>query len=260
MLTLADAIGAVLTSIACSQTKQHLYSIDAVARRIALFDGILYYANRTTPSSLEPDIIVAWNTKVCVWCVRVQQDLNVRSLIASYVRFHTTTAAEGDAHLQGASEVDHFSLHRRQGPLQFGYRPHLQVRWCISTDRRHDADRFCRCWNVVRWNKQGFTTAMPHLAQRSAQDLALDTEERVRLVGMLSHNNRQCHDHLRYRVSQVEAALQLWEQLFHKGKAGVESAGTSATLREEASNGISIPEVRAKLFVLSAHRVEGLAP
>jgi hypothetical protein len=102
------------------------------------------------------------------------------------MRYHATTAAEGDAHLQGASEVDHFALHRRQGPLQLGYRPHLQVRWFFSTDRRHDADRFCRCWNVVRWNKQGFTTAMPHLTQRSAQDLALDTEERVRLVGTLS--------------------------------------------------------------------------
>jgi uncharacterized membrane protein len=40
-----------------------MYSIDAVARRIAVYDHMLYYANRTTVSSSERDVIVAWSTK-----------------------------------------------------------------------------------------------------------------------------------------------------------------------------------------------------
>ena len=46
------------------QSREHMYSIDAVARRIAVFDHMLYYANRTTVSSNERDVIVAWSTKV----------------------------------------------------------------------------------------------------------------------------------------------------------------------------------------------------
>jgi uncharacterized membrane protein len=47
-----------------AQSREHMYSIDAVARRIAVYDHMLYYANRTTVSSNERDVIVAWSTKV----------------------------------------------------------------------------------------------------------------------------------------------------------------------------------------------------